>query len=341
MDYHIALRIDSGLLAMQMLFKLTRLVMCLDGNYRTYQKGMMMQLLILLYQQKHDLPTWEMFTRSVSVFNEEAGEMSFSVLSRVVLGDNLKMKFDHMDKMYKLTRAYSEASEALRVEQDRTARKNWYHLLTDKEVEIFTVSAFMLETIRCIGYNVFTQYPGNVECKNPSYSFATRRTEAYTSETLMWRRFIRLDMQSSMNKYRLACTGTWAKDNNLHRLWPAYDNEARVALLRGQYGALLAAEDAAEVVPSGAAERGDSEPDSPSDWEDGDMDYKHNEDPEAEELKADQDETSALVEQAEADETALVRTARIAGLATANRMYSALSPDRDKSPEPANKRPHE
>ena len=134
MDYHIALRIDSGLLAMQMLYKLTRLVMCLDGNYRTYQKGMMMQLLILLYQQKHDLPTWKMFTRSVSVFNEEAGEMSFSVLSRVVLGDNLKMKFDHMDKMYKLTRAYSEASEALRVEQDRKERKHGYHLLTDKQV---------------------------------------------------------------------------------------------------------------------------------------------------------------------------------------------------------------
>ena len=341
MDYHIALRIDSGLLAMRMLFKLTRLVMCLERTYRTYQKAMLMQLLILMYQQKEDLPSWQMFEQSVSVFNEEAGEMSFSVLSRVVLGDNLKMKFEHMNKMYKLTRSYSAASETLREEQGRKKRKNGYHLLTDKDREVFTVGIFMMEAIQSIRFNVFQQYPGKVACKNPAYTFATRAFENYTSETIMWRQFVRLDAQSSLAKYKDACTGTWAKDNNLHQVWPEYDNESRVAILRNNYASVLAREALVAAVLPGGALRAASESDSPSEPSADELDEKYNDD-----FEDDDDvqavEDNAFEEEAAEDLARAMRAGTIAGLAAANRTYVATLPPLagPEVPERSKKRVH-
>ena len=66
-------------------------------------RSMMMQLLNLMYQREHNLPSWQMFSRSTAVFNEEVGEHSFSILSRLVLGDTTKCSFAHMDTMYALS----------------------------------------------------------------------------------------------------------------------------------------------------------------------------------------------------------------------------------------------
>ena len=115
---------DDGFKCFALLFKLARMVICLDGNIRGYQKSMMMQLLLLMYQKQHESPQWKMLVGSVSVFNEEAGEASFSVLSRVCLGDTLKSNFEHMDKMYQLTRQYSVLSDSIQDEQGRGKREN-------------------------------------------------------------------------------------------------------------------------------------------------------------------------------------------------------------------------
>ena len=112
------------------------MVICLDGNIRGYQKSMMMQLLLLMYQKKNESPQWKMLVGSVSVYNEEAGESSFSVLSRVCLGDTLKSDFKHMDKMYQLTRQYSVLSDSIQDEKGRSKRENGFLLLTDRLTEV-------------------------------------------------------------------------------------------------------------------------------------------------------------------------------------------------------------
>ena len=62
----------------------------------------MMQMLLLMHQRHFDLPTWRMFVSTTAVYNEEIGEMSLSQLSRCVLGDTVKAKFQHMHTQYKL-----------------------------------------------------------------------------------------------------------------------------------------------------------------------------------------------------------------------------------------------
>jgi hypothetical protein len=42
-----------------------------------------------------NLPSWQMLLKSSAVFNEEVGENSFSVSSRLVLGDTTRCSFKH------------------------------------------------------------------------------------------------------------------------------------------------------------------------------------------------------------------------------------------------------
>ena len=43
-DYHIALRIDDGMLVFAQLVRVCRVMVCLNQRYRTYPKAIMMQL---------------------------------------------------------------------------------------------------------------------------------------------------------------------------------------------------------------------------------------------------------------------------------------------------------
>jgi hypothetical protein len=272
LDYHIALRVDDGLKCFGLLFKLTRVIVCLDGNQRGYQKSMMMQLLLLMYQKSRNLPTWKMFLGSVSVYNEEAGETSFSILSRVVLGDCLKSDFEHMDKQYKLTRQYALVTEEIKTEQSRTNRKHGFVTLTAKGVEIVTVAAFMLEKIRAITLNSFTCYTGAPKAKNPAYDMNANLTKAYTDENRFWIPDIVPLCLRTMVKYRQACTGTWAFDSGLHRIWPKFHNPLRVAVITGDHAAVMAGRDRLARIASGSADHEDVEQESTE--EDDDSEYE-------------------------------------------------------------------
>ena len=133
-------------------------MMCLNQRYRTYPKAIMMQLLLLMHQRQFDLPTWRMFVTSPAVFNEEIGEMSFAQLSRCVLGDTIKAKFQHMHTQYKLTNLYAATTDTLRTEQGRTSRKSGYYRLHKEKKEVRMVLAFMQETIDSLRFKVFQAY---------------------------------------------------------------------------------------------------------------------------------------------------------------------------------------
>ena len=261
--------------AFALLFKLTRLFICLDGNHRGYQKSAMMQLLLLLYQKRVNLPTWQMAVGSISVFNEEAGETSFSRLAQVVLGDTLKADFEHMDKMYKLTREYATTSDVYREEQGRTKRKNGYYLLTDKNTEKATVAMFMLEKIRAITLNNFTEYQGEAKKNNPAYVPNANLTQPYVKQHRFWVANVLPQALNTMAQYRKACTGTWAKEAGLHLLWPSFDNELRVLAVQGNQEALMEARE--------RRDRGN----------DDDVDYKH-EATEEDEDSSEEDEAPVL-----------------------------------------------
>ena len=190
----------------------------------------MMQLLLLMHQQQFDLPTWRMFVTSPAVYNEEIGEMSFAQLSRCVLGDTVKAKFQHMHTQYKLTNLYSATTDTLRTEQGRTPRKSGYYSLHKKKKEVRMVLAFMQETINAIRFKVFQVYTGPTTKDNPNYLYTVSpKFEKYTDTSVMWINDIKPLAEKWMEDYRMKCTGTWAKEAGIHLVLPGFDNEARVA----------------------------------------------------------------------------------------------------------------
>ena len=51
----------------------------------------------------------------------------------------------------------------------------------------------------------------------------------------MWIKDIKDIATSWMYKYEASYSGTWAKDNGLHKILPLYDNDRRVAALSGTH----------------------------------------------------------------------------------------------------------
>jgi hypothetical protein len=294
-DYHIALRIDDGMLVFAQLVRVCRVMMCLNQRYRTYPKAIMLQLLLLMHQRQFDLPTWRMFVTSPAVFNEEIGEMSFAQLSRCVLGDTVKAKFQHMHTQYKLTNLYSATTDTLRTEQGRTARKSGYYSLRKKKKEVRMVVAFMQETINAIRFKVFQVYTGEANKDNPNYLYSlTPKFEKYTDTSVMWIKDIKPLAGKWMEDYQKKCTGTWAKQAGIHLVLPAFDNEARVAAKsvppsRAHQAALAVraiAEKKSQSVSSSESEDSDegADPDLEDDYSDA-ADNKHTEDVDPEEAE--------------------------------------------------------
>ena len=127
-----ALKSDNGNLLFQRLIMLLRLNMVLVQK-NAYMRSIMMQLLNMMHQKQHNLPSWQMFSKSTAVFNEEVGETSFSILSRLVLGDTTKCSFEHIDLMYGLIHTYRANNADMTGDQRRKTRPNKRYSLDKKQ----------------------------------------------------------------------------------------------------------------------------------------------------------------------------------------------------------------
>jgi hypothetical protein len=142
-----------------------QLLIILAGNKANpYIRSIIMQLLVILHQKQHNLPAWQILKRSLSLFNEEAGEMSFSVLSRCVLGDTIKHKLEYMNNMYASIHFMQEVDVEMREDngkkftQDHNYRKNY----DENSEEVLSAREFIKGRMREVyGNGAMTQYDGS------------------------------------------------------------------------------------------------------------------------------------------------------------------------------------
>ena len=104
LDYGIFLKLDTAegyMIHMGRLLKTFIILGC-----REYAECVAMHMNTLSYVKHHNTPAWQMMVNHFGCFNEELGEISLSVLSRAMLGDNHKHKIEHITEMYRLTPLY-------------------------------------------------------------------------------------------------------------------------------------------------------------------------------------------------------------------------------------------
>ena len=168
MDYALAMKSDDGLLVTRHLALLLRLNLMFKQK-NAYSRSMFFHMLLLCHQRQHNLPSWQMYTKSASVFNEEVGEISLSVLGRAVLGDTLQSDFELMSKLYLLQHHYRAVSKDIRTDQNRKTRSSGYIQLAKRELVLKKTTDFILASILQMEVGTYRVYTGPLKKTNPAY----------------------------------------------------------------------------------------------------------------------------------------------------------------------------
>ena len=114
-----------------------------------YTRGIVVQAMVLRHQKLQNLPAWRILKAGLSNYNEEAGEMSFSILARACLGDTQRNEVDHLNKLYRLLDVYSLVVSE--VEEDVASKCNntsWRKSVTPDSPEVLASVQFVLTRLR-------------------------------------------------------------------------------------------------------------------------------------------------------------------------------------------------
>jgi hypothetical protein len=108
---------DDGEKILQGQLRLLKVFMLLDGpSSREYQQALLTSILLWQEWQQVNHPCWQMFLNNASCFNEEVGEISFSVLARGISAGGVRMDVRQVNERFKLLKGKIELADDLKTE---------------------------------------------------------------------------------------------------------------------------------------------------------------------------------------------------------------------------------
>ena len=116
-----------------------------------YVQSMFVYGCLMEYNKRMGLPVHEMRTKSLSMFNEESGEQSFSILARCALGDTNKAKLSTMSGYYSSIHTQREIDDELRQQRERAETKiqgSWRKKYSADDEEVLEYKSFLRTLIR-------------------------------------------------------------------------------------------------------------------------------------------------------------------------------------------------
>ena len=171
-DYYLALKFNQGSRCVRALYRLCT-ACCMLHNCKNagvtrghpYPKIMISFMLVLQHWRSTKYCGYEMMKTNMSMFNEELGELTFSILARSVLADHTKDDFSHMDRLFRLLRVYRDVKSD--VVSDTSGSKNslnWRHKINKAGDEVNTTILFFKKIIRQMVSNTYRSYDGTPKC---------------------------------------------------------------------------------------------------------------------------------------------------------------------------------
>ena len=116
-DYGCALKMDDGERIVDMQYNLLTIFLLLDGpQSREYQKALSTSIHIWEWLRANNHPGWVIFKNNASVFNEESGEVCFSVLAREIAGSGVRSDCEAVSRKFGLIKSKMEVGQELQVE---------------------------------------------------------------------------------------------------------------------------------------------------------------------------------------------------------------------------------
>ena len=149
-----------------------------------YPKIQLAHLLIMQYWNKYDSCATRMMTDNMGIYNEEFGEITFSMLAKCTIGDTIKDDFDYMNKMYTLLPILRDLKDDILDDSNVSDKLSWRHVIDEQGEEVLTCSVFFKRIIRQICSGTFKAYnPSGYVYKNSITSISEMQT---SSLPLVW-----------------------------------------------------------------------------------------------------------------------------------------------------------
>ena len=137
--------------------KVAMLKLFLITDQNQYARGLICDLLVQYHQCQNDLAPWKLFMADLHCFNEEAGEISLSVLGRMTQANSQRRNIDGMASRYRLARPalkvshYLDRKNSASVVPNRTRK----YTVDRKGEEVTTTVTFFRKVIRQCMANIF------------------------------------------------------------------------------------------------------------------------------------------------------------------------------------------
>ena len=183
-----------------------------------YPKVQYSFLLILRYWKKIHHCTWKMMARDMGVFNEEMGEITFSILSLVVRGDTQKSDFDHMNDMYSLLPLYRDIKEDVLTDHNVKNSLSWRHKVKPRGEEVATAEVFFRKIIRQIVNNKYRPYDGKVSHSTSAYKANLNLSTKMTPRVYMTKLELDEYVTKTSETVRSDVNSYWVHRNS--DIWP-------------------------------------------------------------------------------------------------------------------------
>ena len=102
---------------------------------------------------------------NIAMFNEELGELTFSILARSVLADHTRDDFAHMDRLFRLLRVYRDVKGDVVADTSGAANSlNWRHKINKLGDEVVTTELFFKKIIKQMVSGTYESYDGTPKC---------------------------------------------------------------------------------------------------------------------------------------------------------------------------------
>jgi hypothetical protein len=170
-DYYLSLKLNSRSLSMKALYRLFVASTMLrnvklphKSRAHNYPKMQLSYLLLLEYWRVTKHTPYNMLRNNVHVFNEEYGEITFSILGRCVLGDTVKSKFDHLQRLFRMLPTYRSIKNEILEDQNSSNSITWRHKIDIDSDEVRMTGRFFQNTLRQIVTNKYQSYDGSKAC---------------------------------------------------------------------------------------------------------------------------------------------------------------------------------
>ena len=181
-----------------------------------YPRIQLSYMLVLEYLRQANHVSFDLMDGHMYLFNEEYGEIYFSMLSRCVLGDHYKSKFDYMDSKYRLLPIYQQVKDDIITETSNNSGSIlWRHTIPAGSQEVVMTTVFFQRLISNIIGGNHKSYP----YKQAYGPLASCSSELNTNNIpVVFNTNMTLELDNEFNQIKKSVQSNWMQDKA--DLWP-------------------------------------------------------------------------------------------------------------------------